>query len=190
MPRTRLEANLHTLCAQLREDLTKRVPPPSPYPTGPARKMSEGLFLANSSSRGIFQKICRSDTLLSKSQVASSTGTPVPETCAEAVMGTANFVFFYLGPFRYPSTACGLLFKRSLEAQHQADGSASPFDSGSLHKVMSWPDRSESKLEFHARHELPIPEHRQLLALSLDCSFASPIEYVNYTGPEDTPRSP
>jgi len=49
--------------------------------------------------------------------------------------GNEDSVFFYVAPFRYPNTGCGLLFAATLESAHRDDGAATPFDSGWLTKL-------------------------------------------------------
>jgi len=93
-------------------------------------------------------------------------------------MGTADSVFFYVSPFRYPSTGCGLLFAGTLEHQHQDDGVATPFDSGGLLGIFTRPNSAESPQEFLARHEMPIPEHRGYLRLSMGLLFHKAEDYV------------
>lgn len=139
------------------------------------------MFLANSCSREAFREICVSDKLLSQTQVALNRKEEERAETAESVLGTADYVFFYLGPFRYPGTDCGLLFKRSLEDHRHDDGCASPFDSGGLVRYMQRPNPSETLRSFHSRHELPIPSHRELLALTLDLCFDTPSNYLTAT---------
>lgn len=98
--------------------------------------------------------------------------------CAEALLDTAGDVFFYLAPFRYPETSCGLLFRRSLEEEHRAFGSATPFDSGGLIRHVIRLDPGEAPRDFLSRHELPIPDHRRYLKQSLGCLFAAPDHYL------------
>jgi hypothetical protein len=69
--------------------------------------------------------------------------------------------------------ACGLLFAGSLESAYRDTGIATPFDSGGLVSVFGRLDPSEPPVEFLLRHELPIPQHRMYLALSMDITFRS-----------------
>jgi hypothetical protein len=87
-------------------------------------------------------------------------------------------VFFYVAPFRYPDTGCGLLFARTLEFHRSHDGVATPFDSGGLLKVFTRPDPAEPPRAFLSRHELPIPEHRRYLGLSMSVLFHQPEDYI------------
>jgi hypothetical protein len=99
------------------------------------------------------------------------------------VLGTASSVFFYLSPFRYPHTSCGLLYANSLESSHGTDGIAAPFDSGGLIDKCTRPDPAETPRDFLSRHELPIPEHRRYLGLSMDVLFGKPGDYVEGLDP-------
>lgn len=93
-------------------------------------------------------------------------------------MGTGESVFFYVSPFRYPHTACGLLFAGTLELERKNDGVATPFDSGGLLRIFARPDPAESPQEFLWRHEMPIPEHRRCLRLSMGLLFQKAEDYV------------
>ena len=94
-------------------------------------------------------------------------------------MGTGNCVFLFAAPFRYPSTECGFLFKRTLEDANRDKGAASPFDSGAIDKVYKRPNPAR----FLSEHELPIPEHRELLRESLERLFEDPWHYVEGEAP-------
>ncbi|MGI8991162.1 MAG: hypothetical protein ACR2I2_16485 [Bryobacteraceae bacterium] len=98
-------------------------------------------------------------------------------------MGTAGYVFFYVAPFRYPNTGCGLLFAKSLEFEHENGGVATPFDSGGLARMFIRADPAEPLREFLARHEMPIPEHRRCLKLSMEILFHEPRNYVDGSDP-------
>jgi hypothetical protein len=99
------------------------------------------------------------------------------------MLGTADSVFFYVSPFRYPHTGCGLLFAHSLESEYENDGVATPFDSGGLMNKFIRPNPDEPPKEFLSRHELPIPEHRRYLCQSKDALFHTPADYVEGSHP-------
>lgn len=100
-----------------------------------------------------------------------------PES-AESVLGTAKFVFLYCGQFRYPETQVGFLFATRLEADPKAVCEASPFDSGALHRKVTWPEAADSAIAFLARHTLPAPAYRDYLADRLHFLFRKPEDYV------------
>jgi hypothetical protein len=79
-----------------------------------------------------------------------------------------------------------LLFAKSLESEHHSHGVAAPFDSGGLCNVFIRPDPAEPPRDFLSRHELPIPDHRRYLGLSMSILFHKPEDYVD--GPD--PRRP
>ena len=128
------------------------------------------MFLAHSTSDLNFSGICRTGHF--------SPGVPLTPDKAEAVLGTAGSIFFFVSPFHYPQTNCGLLFARSLELQHREDGIATPFDSGGLKNVFTRRDPTETPRAFLLRHELPLPEHRRYLALSMQVLFDNPGDYI------------
>jgi hypothetical protein len=112
----------------------------------------------------------------------------MPGGSVEAHLGTDDDVFFFLAPFRYPNTNCGLLFKASLEERHRGWGSATPFDSGGIvdgDKCRRL-DATEPAIRFFERHQLPVPEHRSYLELSLVTLFAEPWHYIDGTDPKWT----
>jgi hypothetical protein len=92
-------------------------------------------------------------------------------------------VFFYVSPFRYPHTGCGLLFAHTLELDYENEGVATPFDSGALVNIFKWRNPAESPQEFLSRHELPIPEHRRYLCQCMDALFHKPEDYVEGLDP-------
>jgi hypothetical protein len=98
-------------------------------------------------------------------------------------LATANSVFFYVSPFRYPNTTCGFLFAASLESHYRDEGVATPFDSGALVKHLVRPNPAEPVRDFLSRHELPSTEHRRYLGLSMSILFAKPGDYCEGTDP-------
>src|ERR1035437_233103 len=184
MSRHQWQANLDGLCRSL-EDYAKQngigIPNPS---SGTAARLSDSLCLAHSTSRKSFSSICDSGYLSSAASLAAARGESLAPACAEVVLGTADSVFFYVSPFRYPNTTCGLLFAKSLESPHRDAGVATPFDSGGLMKIFVRPDPAEPLWDFLARHELPIPEHRRYLGLSMAVLFGKSEDYFEGTDPQ------
>ena len=88
--------------------------------------------------------------------LASENIRPLRLDSAEVLLETANTVFFYLGPISYPTPTAGFL---------------------------SLP-RSRTILKgrplFFERHELPFPEHRRDLRLSLDSLYDQPVELSRF----------
>lgn len=189
MDRGRLETNLQRLLDTVHGELAKQPGTAGPFPTARAQQVANGLFLANSSPRKVFEAICVSEQILCQFQVTATTGKQFPPTCAEAVLETAGFVFLYAGSFRYPETSCGFLFRPALEDNHRDTGCASPFDSGGLlrHFVYAGSGHPPS---FHRQHEIPLPEHRNLLALTLDLCFGDPLDLVRLRSAHGLPPSP
>ena len=183
MSRHQWQANLDGLCRSL-EDYARNngigVPNPS---SGAAARFSDSAYLAHSTSSGKFSDICASGYLNSKASLAAARGGSLAPGCVEVVLGTAGSVFFYVSPFRYPNTTCGFLFAKSLESHRSDDGVATPFDSGGLLGWFARPDPAEPPRDFLARHELPIPEHRSYLGLSMAVLFDKPLDYFEGTDP-------
>jgi len=178
MDRNRWKTNLDQLCRSL-DDYGKTALREVPgQPTARAVHLSDSLYLANSASDATFSAICASGYLSSAARLG-----PMSPKCAEVVLGTAGSVFFYVSPFRYPSTGCGLLFAQSLESEHENDGVATPFDSGGLLKKLIRRNLAESPQEFLSRHELPIPEHRRYLCRSMHALFHKPEDYIEGAPP-------
>jgi hypothetical protein len=183
MSRQQWKANLDRLCQSL-EDYAKRngMEVPNP-PSGAAARLSDSLYLAHSTSDVNFSDVCASGYLASAARLAANRNESLAPGCTKVVLGTADSVFFYVSPFRYPNTSCGLLFARTLESHRTNDGVAAPFDSGGLLEKFTRPDPAEPPREFLSRHELPIPEHRRYLGLSMSVLFDKPEDYIEGSGP-------
>jgi hypothetical protein len=184
MSRPRWEGNLKELCRRLEDYAATNGIVVSGPPE--AERVSHSLFLAHSTASNTFSAICGDGQILSAERLAAARGIALKPDSAEVQLGTVDSVFFYLAPFRYPSTTCGLLFARSLEESHMDDGVATPFDSGGLVGWFTRPDPAEPLREFLSRHELPVPDHREYLKLSLGILFSTPMDYVDGSDP----RSP
>lgn len=178
MSRVQREENLARLCNELKKYSFTQLPPPAVQVAGRAKKLSGALFLANSSSRRNFALICSAGFIASQEYRRAINGVPVNALTAESALGTTGDVFFYLAPFRYPNTSCGLLFSGTLESDHTDDGIGTPFDSGGLHRHLIRTDPSEPSRTFLTRHELPVPQHREYLEHSMRSLFLSPEDYV------------
>src|ERR1039457_7368374 len=106
MGRNQWKANLDELCRSLEHYASDL--PAAPSSSATATRLSDSLYLANSASDANFSAICASGYLFSAARLGKS----MPPTCPEMILGTAGSVFFYLSPFRYPNTNCGLLLDR------------------------------------------------------------------------------
>jgi hypothetical protein len=184
MPSTGPErhANLARLCSELAshaQTLQRDF-----HPAAPASKLSIQLSLAHSRASKSFIRICR-DRCLSSRVKLEAEGKLTPDTgCDENILGTNDDVFFYVAPFRYPHTTCGLLFAHSLEEQHTASAKATPFDSGGLIRHITRPDPSEPVCDFLSRHDMPAVDHRQYLGHSLTTLFNQPEDYLEGRPPQ------
>lgn len=177
----RLDENLARLCGNLETDARNQGFSGAISPSAAA--LSEGLFLAHSTADAKFAKICESGSLLSAARLEAIGLRPLRSDCAEVILGTQDQVFFFVAPFRYPNTGCGLLFSRTLEEEAGAKGASTPFDSGGLIGKLGRPDSSEPVLDFFRRHELPTPAHRRHLAMSMSWLFDQPHDYIEGRGP-------
>ena len=174
------QANLIRMTQQLTTHAQQLGVPSEPSPL--AIKLGQGIFLAHSTTRRNFAKICDSQRILSQAKLAAQNGVPVDD-CVEIQLGTSNDVFFYAASFRYPNTGCGFLFASTLEAENKESGTATPFDSGGLLHHIIRLNLSETEKDYLGHHELPIPEHRQYLGQSMTALFKDPKEYVEGVPP-------
>src|ERR1035438_6032465 len=102
MSRHQWQANLDGLCRSL-EDYAKQNGIGVPNPSAAAR-LSDSLYLAHSTSGEKFSDICASGYLASAASLAAARNESLAPACAEVVLDTAGSVFFYVSPFRYPTT--------------------------------------------------------------------------------------
>ncbi|MBB5037487.1 hypothetical protein HNQ64_001736 [Prosthecobacter dejongeii] len=137
-----------------------------------ARHWSLQMPLTHGCNVGTLKVILQSEALLSQAVVGKRIG------AAEALMGTTDDVFFYLGTFAYPTTECGFLFVHSLEHDHSGKGVATPFDSGAFASRVPAPAPYLDGVDFVRNHELPVPEYRQLLAALISHYAATPQAYL------------
>ena len=98
-----------------------------------------------------YSSLCDSGFLACQDDLAAAGAFTVEPDSAEVAMGTTGQVFLYLSPFRYPATACGILFSPSLETEHQVDGIGTPFDSGGIHRCFSRSEPAEPATTFLGR---------------------------------------
>jgi len=183
MTRAQREQNLNRLLTELNVyALNNGVSAPDPCPPD-AISLSEGLFLAHSTTDGAFPTICTSNQLLCPQRLAQLRGVPLERDCAEAVLGTGGFVFLYAAPFGRPHTGCGFLFSAMLEEEHSEDGAATPFDSGGLVRFCTRANPGESAADFFARHRLPLPDHRNYLRSAMILLFERPLDYLEGRDP-------
>lgn len=183
MGRPELAANLHTLCDRLRAHLSAPGGPGLAAETPRADKLSRELFLAHSTKPTKFARICQDSQLVSAAEFNRRKGQSLPPDHTDVKMGTSDCVFLYAAPFRFPHTVCGFLFAASLEDERSHDGAASPFDSGGLVHHISFPPEFASPAEFLRQHELPLPEHRDYLRLSMDNLLDQPEGYIEGRAP-------
>ena len=183
------------MCAERRQDNLERLLRetdalcPSCGPLDAARlslcgRLANGLPLAHSRPSGEFAVICRSGRLLSKQELdrIGIKRIDPAKPPVEMAVGTLDSIFLFAGPFRYPDTECGFLFSAAMETDATLACAANPFDSGGLVRHHCPPD-GEAPIGFLARHELPAPGYRRLLARNLDRLFTDPWHYVDGTGP-------
>lgn len=178
MDRERYESNLSRLRQNLDDYASVNQVVVLDESAAVAERLSNHLYLAHSTSDKRFSAICGSGRLTSKTGLATEAGGTVSPNCAESRMGTADSVFFYVAPFRFPQTSCGFLFAPSLESESSGDGVAAPFDSGGLLKVFTRADGTEPPLAFLLRHEMAIPAHRTYLRRSMEVLFGDPGDYL------------
>ena len=184
MSRQRLELNLQDQCKRLREYLSAANGPGVSAPSTLARSLSRRLPVSHATTERRFAKACKDGNLFSATVFAQRANRQIPPTAIDVRMGTANCVFLYAAPFRYPNTACGFLFSPSIEEERKDDGAASPFDSGGLVEHVSFPTAFQSPKEFLLTHEFPLPDHRDYLGLTMDNLFQRPEDYVEGTPPQ------
>lgn len=183
-------SNLERMMADLRhyaatqEPCQVRLESPDPL----ADRMVVRMPLAHSRSPRGFKSALAHGRLLSKvhlDALALRRLDPIGDDRVEASLGTADCVFTYAGPFRYPQNqACGLLFLAGVEGAAGAVGTATPFDSGGLVDYLRPADSDEERRDFLRSHEMPVPAYRRYFQLFVTALFGSPWDYLIGVGPD------
>ncbi|MCB1086044.1 MAG: hypothetical protein KDM63_03290 [Verrucomicrobiae bacterium] len=137
-----------------------------------AERLATRLPLAHSLAFGKLADSLRDGELRSQQLLGRPAGR------AESAMETTDDVFLYVGAFTYPDTECGFLFVPSLEGDHQAEGVATPFDSGALAFKVDPPEGCPDGVSCVRDHELPLVGHRRVLARVMTGYLPSPSSYL------------
>ncbi len=143
-----------------------------------AKAVMDSLPLSNTFPVKTFASICGQGYLRSQADLITDGVMKRPsEPTTEQQLGTDTSVFFFLAPFSYPNTQCGILFKKELQKAYKSKSNASPFDSGGLINHFKLPIGIAPK-DFLNRHLLPVPGHEELLETSLVYLFKDPKDYI------------
>lgn len=178
MRRQDLQRNLDTHCQRLHAYATGLGRTGSRASAERAERLSDRLYLSHGTTTNALLEILKDGKLLSTTAVHRKYGRGLSEDSAEAKLGTADCVFLYATPFRYPKTQFGFLFGPALETERQSDGAASPFDSGFLAQPEAAGCALPTPKDFLSAHEFPIPGHRKYLRLSMENLFHRPEDYI------------
>lgn len=181
MSQDRLTANLKRLCSELTELVNTAQLDARTQNAGAATNWSRFVPLSHAANHVAFSGICERGEIVSSQRLHEADVRPLRTGAAEVLLGTHDNVFFYVAPFRYPHTVAGLLFAPEMPFTEPAV--ATPFDSGGLIDHLDRPSGAEDHAAFLARHELPVPAHREYLCLTLQIAFAAPADYVDGRDP-------
>lgn len=127
--------------------------------------------LSHSTSQGLFEAI------VAENQLRSNDARGVPSRDVDTQLGTTNDVFVYLGAPAFPKREFAFVFRYSLTESGNSRGVATPFDSGGCAGHFGLP--AGTHVEFVRKHELPVPECRDYLAVMLGHCFASVESYLS-----------
>ncbi|MCK4342236.1 MAG: hypothetical protein KAY37_11000 [Phycisphaerae bacterium] len=145
------------------------------------------IMLSHSTTDDVFTRICTGNELLSRVELARRKIRPLVENDKEPLeieLGTADYIFTFAAPFRYPKTSCGFLFRVDLEREHGTNAVATPFDSGGLVRHSRPLDTPTRRRAFLRQHELPVPGYRTYLEATIRVLYVSPWDYVEGKTPE------
>ncbi len=181
VPENDRQDNLERLCREIKDMHAGRLSPADSDRNKLCRRLADHMPLSHATGLRNFEKVCQSDALLPLTRLDAIKPVDWPNR-VERQLETRDCVFLFAGPFRYPSTSCGFLFRQDLAEARRADGSASPFDSGGLVNKHR-PPGGEAPLDFLRRHEMPIPQYRRFHMLVLDLLFDDPWHYVDGVNP-------
>ncbi len=164
-------------------------------------RFAAGMPLCHSCGSSAFQQICSGkDTLMSTKRLVElgiRSLDPRGSSRVEELLGTIDNVFTFAGPFRYPYTECGFLFTSGTEHSFAIDdigntlpagqrrATASPFDTGGIIDYLLPNVALANQIQFHRRHEIPVPDYRSYFRETLSILFSSPWHYLDGTGPDD-----
>jgi hypothetical protein len=157
----------------------------SPDPA--ARSLAGSLPLGHSRGAAHLKSIAEEGGIFSRIELERRGVALTAGGNTERVLGTADDVFTYVGPLRYPGTSCGLFFKPNTELIFSSTAVATFFDSGGILK--HWPpnhlaNSDDAKITYLRRNEMAVPDYREYLWRCLVLLFASPWHYVDGTGPD------
>jgi len=180
-----LHENSHRLLDLLEDEAPDR--PHRERHGGLAEALAKRMPLSHGTTRETFLKICKTKALLSQKALIERGILAAKPESTEAMMGTDAFVFFFAGPFSYPKVNCGFLLRADIEDSFD-EAEASPFDSGGLLDVFSWPDDGfEDARAFLDAHRLPVPQYREYLRKFLGLYFGDPWHYIDGKDPVKEP---
>lgn len=182
MPEDVKRQNLERLCREITDLHGGERSNPDSDDGKLCRCLADRMPFSHATSLDTFGKVCDAGELLSLEKLHADPGFDWSAHPVETTLNTRSCVFVYAGPFRYPGTACGFLFRPGLAEARRDDGVATPFDSGGLLHHHG-PPGNEDPLAFLRRHDLPLPEYREYHMLVLDLLFDDPWHYVDGVAP-------
>ncbi|MCX6982185.1 MAG: hypothetical protein NTV08_15750 [Verrucomicrobia bacterium] len=144
--------------------------------TRAAQRLAHQMPLSHATAFGNLEGMLRNGSLLSQLQLGRRHGS------AEAALETMDDVFLYAAAFSYPDTECGFLFLRTIEADHQNDGVATPFDSGAFVFKIPPPAPYPDGVAFVRSHELPVSDYREILGTVITHYSPTPEDYLARPG--------
>ncbi len=178
-----MDANLTRLISALENWRAVKKISPSAKDEHKAVAFAQKLPLAHSTASQKALDIAKGGKLLSFNRLVEMGKVKSPaKPNTEQQLNTSDAVFMFVGTFSSPHrsnpVACGFLWAAELEAYREADGDASPFDSGGLKDHYQRSDPDEPPEDFLDRHRLPLVRHRDYLAKKMVAFFADPVEYL------------
>lgn len=169
MPTYDPDKNLRDALAEIEHDF----PPVSSNPDRD-RAAAEDMPLCHSTFKDTFQKILASRQIMSASTLYP--GDVFPPDHSQAILGTTDFVFTYVGGFKRAETQVGFLF--DAPRGETSESEVTPFDSGCLKRL--YPSLTDEELRNKLQNSiLPVPGYRAYFAEFLCRCFESPDKYLD-----------
>jgi len=149
-----------------------------------AKTYARKLPLSHGFGLNVIEPVLDAGRLISQSRLPRRKS-PLNVQTTEEWLGTSDYVFLYVGNFRYPKVLAGFLLKSDFHSCDESDRVVvSPFDTGALHRhlYVKSPDASAARKILEER-SFNYVEGRHLLGIELRHNYLHENHYIECTAP-------